>query len=212
MAKTSVLRMSLTSEPVNFINSRPPAEVGDADRGCEYRTPELPPTLTQIIVGPCCREPIDSNRLFSRSAFEPMDKADQSNADSDVEMDLDENDASRKNKGKVKEGYKQAVDGRNWVEDDENGDDDMSDFIVQSDEDEEAKDARRSMKKHLGKRRVNVVFDSDDEVDTPEEKEVLFGMPEKEGISAEILKRMPRFLPSSKMKAGVLNYTSVSSD
>jgi hypothetical protein len=140
-----------------------------------------------------------------------MDKAlDQSNADS--EMNLDEDGASRKNKGKVTDGYKHAVDGRNWVETDENGDDDMSDFIVQSDEDEEAKDARRSLKKHLGKRRVNVVLDSDDEVDTPEEKEVLFGLREKGGISAEILKRMPRFLPSSKMKAGVLTCTSVSPD
>jgi len=142
-----------------------------------------------------------------------MDKAlDQSNADGDVEMNLDENGASRKNKGKVTEKYKEAVDGRNWVQDDENGDDDMSDFIVQSDEDEEAKDARRSLKKHLGKRRVIVVLDSDDEVDTPEEKEVLFGMRGKEAISAEILQRMPRFLPSSKMKAGVLYCTSVSPD
>jgi len=76
----------------------------------------------------------------------------------------------------------------------------MSDFIVESDEDEEEKDARRALKKRLGKKRANVIFDSDDEPDTPEEKEVLFGVRKRKDISPEALKLMPRFLPSSKMK------------
>lgn len=127
------------------------------------------------------------------------DDLDQSNADIDVEMDLDENESSRRSKGEAEIGYKQVVDGSNRSE----NEDDMSDFIVNSDEDDEELHARRSLKRRLGKKRANVVLDSDDEPDTLEEREVLFGLRQKEGISAEILKLMPRFLPSSKMKVGV---------
>ncbi|KAG5644360.1 hypothetical protein DXG03_008657 [Asterophora parasitica] len=43
-----------------------------------------------------------------------------------------------------------------------------------------------------------VIIDSDDEIETPEEKEVLFG--KKTRMSAEAIKLMPKFLPSTKMK------------
>jgi hypothetical protein len=74
------------------------------------------------------------------------------------------------------------------------------DFIVESDEDEEEKDACRELQKRLGKRKAIVVLDSDEEMeDTPEEREVLFGA-RKAPASDEAVKVMPRFLPSTKMK------------
>jgi hypothetical protein len=77
--------------------------------------------------------------------------------------------------------------------------DDMSEFIVQSDDEEEdEKDARRALKKSLGKRRAQVAMDLDDE-------EVLFGVRQK-GVSNEAIKQM-RFLPSSKMKVCQLRKT-----
>jgi hypothetical protein len=86
-------------------------------------------------------------------------------------------------------------------EDDE--DDDMSDFIVEDDEDEEEKDERRKFKKALNKRKAFTILDSDEESaddDTPEEIEVLHGV-RKEKLTKEAIKLMPRFLPSTKMKA-----------
>jgi len=80
-------------------------------------------------------------------------------------------------------------------------DDEMSDFIVQSDEDEEEKDVRRSLKNRLGKRRA-IVIESEDEIEvTPQEREVIFGAKKRQGlVSGEQIKLMPRFLPSTKMK------------
>ena len=86
------------------------------------------------------------------------------------------------------------------LEEEGNSDDDMSDFIVGSDEDEEEKDARRALKKRVGKKRAHVILDSDDERDTPEEKEIIFGVRKKVAISKAAIKLMPRFLPSTKMK------------
>ena len=85
-------------------------------------------------------------------------------------------------------------------DEEDNSDDDMSDFIVGSDEDEEEKDARRALKKRVGKKRAHVILDSDDERDTPEEKEIIFGVRKKVAISKAAIKLMPRFLPSTKMK------------
>jgi len=83
--------------------------------------------------------------------------------------------------------------------DDDDDDDDMSDFIVDDDEDEEEKDARRMSKKRLGKRRANVVLDSDDEMeDSPEEIGILYGR--KVPLPAGKIALMPKFLPSTKMK------------
>ena len=89
-----------------------------------------------------------------------------------------------------------------YVEDDD--DEDISDFIVQSDEDEE-KDVRRALKKRLGKKRMNTVFDSDDELETIEEKDVIFGVRKKARLSEEAIKLLPRFLPSTKMKVWFSN-------
>lgn len=90
------------------------------------------------------------------------------------------------------------------VSEDDYKDSDLSDFIVESDEDEEEKDARRAIKNRLGKRRaITTIVDSDEEEDdeiAPEEKELLFGAKKKKLTKAEI-KLMPRFLPSTKMKA-----------
>ena len=161
--------------------------------------------------------------MFSREAFEPTDKELNPDAQNDDDEDItiisdDEDEApiyDRKGKGKAAakptKSFRKAR--RAFVEsddegddvnvsgsDEENNDEDMSDFIVGSDEDEEEKDARRALKKRLGKKRVHIILDSDDEPDTLEEKEVIFGVQKKVPISKEAIKLMPRFLPSSKMK------------
>lgn len=83
--------------------------------------------------------------------------------------------------------------------DDDDGSD-LSDFIVESDEDEEEKDARRVKKQRQTKKHKNVILDSDDEPDTPEEQEVIFGLKKKEPMTTDVVPIMSRFLPSSKMK------------
>lgn len=163
--------------------------------------------------------------MFSREAFEPTDKELNPNAeddedDEDTTMISDNEDEApvydRKGKSKAvpKPTKSRRKARRAFVESDDEGDDvnvsgsddevddddDMSDFIVGSDEDEEEKDARRVLKKRLGKKRVHVILDSDDEPDTLEEKEVIFGVRKKVPISKEAIKLLPRFLPSSKMK------------
>ncbi|KAJ3514867.1 hypothetical protein NLJ89_g2121 [Agrocybe chaxingu] len=173
---------------------------------------------------PCCRGPINSKKIFSRAAFEPTDEELNPKAayDSDIEM-MDADDVlpckgNGKGKGKARASARhprKAANGhRTYIESDDEGDDvnasepdeefqddeddDMSDFIVQSDEDEEQKDARRATKRRLGKKRATVVLDSDDE--TPEEKEVLFGVNAKGPATPEQIALMPKFLPSTKMK------------
>jgi hypothetical protein len=166
--------------------------------------------------GPACRSPICSEKLFTRVAFMPSDAdllpgAAKLVADSDAEME-DCTVSAKDNKGKGKAKPKTMRRARRLVldsddiivseaeSDDEQIDDDMSDFIVESDEDEGEKDARRGLKKRLGKRKAIVVLDSDEEKeDTPEEREVLFGAP-RASVSDEAVKLMPRFLPSTKMK------------
>ncbi|KAF7350506.1 putative ATP-dependent helicase C23E6.02 [Mycena venus] len=170
---------------------------------------------------PACRSPICSEKLFPSAAFEPTDKdlqgdADADDDDSDIEMlDAKPAKAISKGKGKAKatrparkaSGRKFMVLDSSDVEgeaeqDSASEDSDMSDFIVESDEDEEEKDARLVMKnKRLGKRRaIKTIVDSDDEiVEAPEEREILFG--KKPRLSKAEVKLMPRFLPSTKMKA-----------
>uniref|UniRef100_A0A8H8CFK2 Uncharacterized protein n=1 Tax=Psilocybe cubensis TaxID=181762 RepID=A0A8H8CFK2_PSICU len=135
---------------------------------------------------PVCRAGISENTLFSRQAFEPTDKE----LDPDIESDVEEC-VPKRDKGKGKATARPA--------ESDSDDDDMSDFIVQSDEDEEEKDARRALKKRLGKKRANIILDSDDEPDTPEEKEIIFGV-RKKHVPTEDIKLMPKFLPSTKMK------------
>ena len=47
-----------------------------------------------------------------------------------------------------------------------NEDDDMSDFVVESDKE---KDARLALKRRLGKSKAAIMLDSDEEMNTPEE-------------------------------------------
>ena len=154
-------------------------------------------------IGPCCRDPLDAIKLFTRSAFEPTDKEldPNSGSDSDIEVVSDDSDdyfpSQMKGKGKT---ARRAGNRRKLLANsgDYDSADDMSDFIVDSDEDEEEKDARRATKNRLGKKRAHVILDSEDEVDTPEEKEVLLGVRDK-AVSDEAINQL-RFLPSSKMK------------
>jgi hypothetical protein len=164
--------------------------------------------------GPACRSPICSEKLFTRAAFMPSDTdllPGNLEAASDVEME-DHTISAKVHKGKGRAKPKKpkraarclVLDSDDIIvsdveSDDEEVDDEMSDLIVESDEDEEEKDARRELKKRLGKRKVTVVLDSDEEMeDTPEESEVLFGR--KAPVSDGVVKLMPRFLPSTKMK------------
>lgn len=172
--------------------------------------------------GPVCRGEICREKLFSRSAFEPSDEDLNPVAEDDV-VEEDNEDApptrAQKGKDKAKKTRKtfrarrpsiesdDEMDGTesddDYAEDDD--DDDDSDFIVHSDEDEEEKDTRRALKKRLGKKRMHIVVDSDDEIETPEEKEVIFGVRKKVRLSEEAIKLLPRFLPSTKMKVWSLN-------
>ncbi|KAJ7128105.1 SNF2 superfamily protein, partial [Mycena filopes] len=173
---------------------------------------------------PACRTPISVEQVFASAAFQPTEKDLEDDVkaegDSDIEMlDVMPAKTTSKDKGKGKSQAKRparksaskkfiVLDSSDVETDvdsdpeDDAKDSDMSDFIVESDEDEEEKDARAAVKKRLGKRRaVNVIIDSDDENvdDTPLEKEVLFGAPKKK-LTKEEVKLMPRFLPSTKMK------------
>lgn len=124
--------------------------------------------------------------------------------DSDIEMGVD--DEVVKNKGKGKAIPKQKRKPYYDSEDDEehaSEDDGISDFIADEDDDsEDEKAARKRLKKRFGKRRV--VIDSDDESD--EVGEVLFGRPSPtiQDLPKEQLKMLPRFLPSTKMKASYM--------
>ncbi|KAG6850029.1 hypothetical protein H0H93_002233 [Arthromyces matolae] len=135
---------------------------------------------------PSCREAICAEKLFSRVAFLPSD------ADLLPDEDItEENAGGRKAKRKNKSS---SLSDSEWEDDD----DDMSDFIVEDDEDEEEEAVRRTLKKSLGRRKAMIIIDSDDE-ETPEEKEVIFGKAVPR--TAENIKLMPKFLPSTKMKA-----------
>jgi hypothetical protein len=166
---------------------------------------------------PVCRAAVDKGLLFTRAAFEPTDKELNPNAlddDSeeevpDSEMDVDEiyTSPSRKGKGRAVKHSRGAYKGMD-DDDYDDEDQDMSDFIVADDEDEDEKDARREMKqrqraKKLGKRRANVILDSDEEEDEGDKAEVqgvLFGAKSKAQLEVEAMEKMPRFLPSTKMK------------
>ncbi|KAJ7336392.1 SNF2 superfamily protein [Mycena albidolilacea] len=171
---------------------------------------------------PACRSPICSEKLFASAAFEPGDKDLQGDVgeDSDVEM-LDEKPVKPASKGKGKAKAKakrlarksaakkfivldssdvEAEAEQDSASEDDYKDSDMSDFIVESDEDEEEKDARLAVKKRGKRRAITTIVDSDDEMEeVPEEKEVVFG--KKPRLSKAEIKVMPRFLPSTKMKA-----------
>lgn len=157
--------------------------------------------------------------MFASAAFEPSDKdlqGDVDGEDSDVEM-LDKKPVklASKGKGKAKRPARksavkkfvvldssdvEAEAEQDSASEDDYKDSDMSDFIVESDEDEEEKDARLAVKKRGKRRAITRIVDSDDEMEeVPEEKEIVFG--KKPRLSKAEIKVMPRFLPSTKMKA-----------
>jgi hypothetical protein len=181
--------------------------------------------------GPSCRGTLDKDRLFKRSAFEPTDKelfgSSEEDASSDVEMadgtvDSKYNVKKRTGKGKAKPKTRGKKVKRAIFDDDEDEtidvdasdndddedyeeeEDDMADFIVDDDEDdEEYMDNKKAQKTAgLGRRKAQIILDSDDEVDeTPEEKEAVFGRKKKvdENLTPEQVKLLPKFLPSTKM-------------
>lgn len=145
------------------------------------------------------------DKLFSRCAFEPTDAELAEKSGIRSEGLVDENmseifEDTVKVKGKAKKrSARRIVDS----EDDTEGelDNDLDDFIVQSDEDESEKDARRAERKRLGKKAV--VSDSEDE-SGGEDNEVIYGKKASTPVSQEEIKLLPRFLPSTKMKVSLV--------
>jgi len=163
-------------------------------------------------IGPSCRAAVSGSKTFSRQAFEPTD-ADldptivkpEDEEDSDI-LDVSDifEDAVKvtKGKGKAKRRTRRIVDS----EDDSEGelDSEMEDFIVHSDEDEADKDARRAEKKRLGKKKAVAKIESDDEMDSGDDGDVVYGKKAKVSFPKEQVALLPRFLPSTKMKANIL--------
>jgi hypothetical protein len=148
---------------------------------------------------------VSRDKIFSRQAFEPTDadldptivKPEAADDDdlSNVSDIFEDAVPTTKKKGKAKKRLRRIVDS----EDDTEGemDSEMEDFIVQSDEDEVDKDARRTEKKRLGKKMA--IVESDDTTET-EEDGVIFGKKPRISVAEEQVAMLPRFLPSTKMK------------
>ncbi|KAI5120898.1 hypothetical protein M0805_002998 [Coniferiporia weirii] len=106
-------------------------------------------------------------------------------------------------KSNSKQGTKRALKKRRVLDSDEDegagadndSDDDLSDFIVQSDEDEEGKDARRTLRKRLGKRRASSPVDYDDSGNDS----VIIGICKQPASEVGDIKVLSRMLPSTKM-------------
>ncbi|KAG6879839.1 hypothetical protein C0992_010797 [Termitomyces sp. T32_za158] len=127
---------------------------------------------------PTCRGALCAEKLFPRRAFLPSD-AELSSDDVKVEDDVI---SDREGKGRVNARPE-------WLREN------ASSKYYNDDDDE--KDTQWLLKKGFGHRNALVVLDSDDE-ETPEEREVIFGM----GFyrSAEAIKLIPKFVASTKMK------------
>ncbi|KJA26761.1 hypothetical protein HYPSUDRAFT_35906 [Hypholoma sublateritium FD-334 SS-4] len=192
---------------VDVLNQAPPMDAED----------QVPGGSAKDRPCPVCRAAINAEKLFSREAFEYSDEDlnDKGSADMDILSDSPGITSKGKGRGKSKVMKKSKKVSRvSRRESDDEGDDgsdndleyddddgsDLSDFIVESDEDEEEKDARRAMKQRQTKKHKNVILDSDDEPDTPEEQEVIFGLKKKVPMTTDVVPIMSRFLPSSKMK------------
>jgi hypothetical protein len=181
-----------------------------------------------LLSGPSCRGTLDKERLFKRSAFEPTDKElfGLSEEDTSSDIEMADGTADNKNDTKKRKGQGNAksktrgrkvkraildddvidVDASDNDEDEdyEEEDDDMADFIVDDDEDDEEYVVNKKAQKTagLGRRKAQIILDSDDEVDeTPEEKEAIFGRKKKvdRNLTPEQIKLLPKFLPSTKM-------------
>ncbi|OCH87359.1 hypothetical protein OBBRIDRAFT_796288 [Obba rivulosa] len=161
---------------------------------------------------PNCRAVIYTHKLFARRAFEPADEEDKEPAPAPMTIDTIDVDAlPEPESGYVSDASEEPrfVRGKSlrkrkrqpvydsdveFIDDDDN----LSDFIVESDEDEEEKNARRALKKRLGKKRAKVLLDSDEEM---EYADIICGAkPDQADIPLEHIKLMPKFLPSTKMK------------
>ncbi|KAI0342316.1 hypothetical protein BDW22DRAFT_1395176 [Trametopsis cervina] len=150
---------------------------------------------------PVCRGKISETHIFSREIFEPME---DELKDEDVEMvDAAPKPAPGRVLRKRKATRGHLIDSGEERSGDDDDYDDLSDFIVGSDEDEEEQTARRELKKRLskakGKRAVRkIVVDSDDEYD----EDIIHGAKPDIDIEAtpEQIAMMPKFLPSTKMK------------
>ncbi|EGO03554.1 hypothetical protein SERLA73DRAFT_69411 [Serpula lacrymans var. lacrymans S7.3] len=169
---------------LNVLNT---PHVQDMDDPNKYKADEKP--------CPSCRGPVSHIKIFAREAFEPSDSelnGDEKHTAKAFE-DTDDEMVSIFNANKRP---RRLMKRRTFEESERDDDDRMSDFIVQSDE--EDNDAERHvMKKRLGKRRA-IVLDSDDDMDS-EAEEVIYGKRDS-SIPKEQVKMMPKFLPSTKMK------------
>lgn len=166
----------------------------DADEPTPYKQDERP--------CPACRRAVSKEKIFSRAAFEPADedlgvdlnlKSEEFDNDGDVKMFNIEAKATMPGRGvrKRKAAMKRVLDS-----DEERDADDMSDFIVESDENEDKKDARREMKRRLkGKGKQRAIVISDDEDD-----DIIYGAKPDVLTKGGPIKLMARFLPSTKMK------------
>jgi hypothetical protein len=144
--------------------------------------------------------------VFERKAFEPTDAV-FDEIQPDVVMDGDEDDGqpiaadlmpviakpSKKGRGKAKTRFTKRIEESD--EDYDDSDNSLSDFVVESDEDEEEKDARRELKQKLARNKC-IVLDSDEDSQGDDEVELLppTAVRKKKG------KTVQRFLPSTKMK------------
>ncbi|KAL4073393.1 SNF2 family N-terminal domain-containing protein [Scleroderma citrinum] len=149
---------------------------------------------------PSCRSAISGDRIFIREAFEPQDhdlvEAGPSHCKADTysgveTLHMSEN-ILRDSKGKGK--AKKRLHRRRSIcnSDCEGYDDNLSDFIVEDDEDE---DSRRELKPLKRKR---MIVESDDDIEE-DERETIFGHKESYVPTNEV-KMLSRFLPSTKMK------------
>lgn len=165
---------------------------------------------------PTCRSPISADKIFARTAFEPSDeelstdKKGTAKIEKNEPVDIKINDdivtinAEAQAVKPAKAGRvvrKRKARSRRVFDSDEEVDDgdgdDMSDFIVESDEDEGEKDTRRELKRRLkGKQRMIVISDDEDD-------DIIFGAKQpkpKTPAGEQPIKLMARFLPSTKMK------------
>ena len=168
------------------------------------------------VIGPSCRTAVSGNKIFSRQAFEPTDvdldpTIVKPEDDDDDILDIFE-DAFKgtKEKAKATKRARRIVDS----EDDSEGelDSELEDFIVQSDEDEASKDVRRAEKKLLGKKRAVTKYESDDDMDSGEDCDVIYGKKPRVSMPKEQVGLLPRFLPSTKMKQMMESLTSWAKD
>ena len=176
------------------------------------------------LLGPVCRDAIYEEKLCSRKIFEPTDAELSGDVKPEPELVATDSGSERKEvdefltpepdlqrRPKARQAKRKACrviesDSEVDIVEEEDDDDDLSDFIVQSDEDEDEKDARAVLKKRLGKRKVHKAAVIDiDEGEHGSDDEVII-RPTKPRASAgaaalrEKMKSVPKFLPSTKMK------------